>query len=231
EPEVWKENRRKQREQRHEFRLPLFDIFRARVLWNTFTACLWMASGFVVYYTVFGLFATHLQKDLHFSPGLVALPLALTNAVTFLSGGFWGIVADRLGRRWAMIIPAFIGLFVTPFYLGFFTDSYAVIVFAFVLQGFFVGGVYGQNPAYLTERFPTEVRATAAGFCYHQGAIFGGLAGPILAAFAVGQSLGFAIPMLVTTTGGLIVFMIALLLGPETKGHVMISDLTLVAEA
>ena len=33
----------------------------------------------------------------------------------------------------------------------------------------------------MTERFPTEVRATASGFCYHQGAIFGGLMGPIMA--------------------------------------------------
>ena len=32
----------------------------------------------------------------------------------------------------------------------------------------------------MTERFPTEVRATAAAFCYHFGAIFGGLVAPIL---------------------------------------------------
>ena len=32
-------------------------------------ACLWMASGFVIYYSVYGMFATHLQKDLHLSAG------------------------------------------------------------------------------------------------------------------------------------------------------------------
>ena len=50
--------------------------------------------------------------------------------------------------------------------------------------------------------FPTEVRATAGGFCYHQGAIFGGLTAPILTFFAVNMHLGFAIPMLIGTITG-----------------------------
>jgi SHS family lactate transporter-like MFS transporter len=229
EPEVWVANRAKQREQNREFRTPLFDIFRPRVLGNTITACLWMGSGFVVYYSVYGLFATHMQKDLHFSPGMVALPIALANLIGFLASGFWGWVADLYGRRWSMIIPAIIGIFITPIYL--FTANYAVITTAFVIQGVFLGAIYGQNPSYLSERFPTEVRATAAGFCYHQGAIWGGLVGPVLAAFAAGQPTGFAVPMLVGTVGGALVFIVALLLGPETKGKVLVADITLTAGA
>jgi SHS family lactate transporter-like MFS transporter len=226
EPEVWKENREKQRTQKQEFRIPLLQIFRPRMLPNTLTACLWMASGFVTYYTVFGLFATHLQKDLGFGPGDVALPIALANVTTFLASCFWGFVADRIGRRWAMIIPALIGIFVTPFYLGFFTTSYPILVTAFTIQGLFVGAIYGQNPSYLNERFPTEVRATAAGFCYHQGAIWGGLCGPLLGAWAITAG-GFTVPMMITTVVALGVFVAALLMGPETKGQVMISDIQL----
>ena len=77
---------------------------------------------------------------------------------------------------------------------------------AFILQGAFLGAIYGQNPAYLTERFPTEVRATASGFCYHQGAIWAGFTGPMLTYFAASQPLGFAVPMLIATTGAAIVF-------------------------
>jgi MFS transporter, SHS family, lactate transporter len=229
EPEVWVANRRKQREQNTEFRAPLLEIFRRRVLGNTITACLWMGSSFVVYYSVYGLFATHMQKDLHFSPGLVALPIALANLTGFLASGFWGWIADLYGRRWSMIIPAIIGIFITPLYL--FTSNYAVITTAFVIQGVFLGAIYGQNPSYLSERFPTEVRATAAGFCYHQGAIWGGLVGPVLAAFAAGEPSGFAIPMLVGSVAGALVFIVALLLGPETKGKVLVSDITLAAGA
>lgn len=227
EPPVWRENREKQRKQK-EFRLPLLEIFRPKVLPNTLTACLWMASSFITYYTCFGLFATHLQKDLGFGPGAVALPNALANLAIFVSSCIWGSVADKIGRRWAMIIPALIGILVTPFYLGFFTTSYPILVLAFTIQGFFVGSIYGQNPSYLNERFPTEVRATAAGFCYHQGAIWGGLCGPLLGMWAANSPGGFAIPMLVTTIAALLVFAFALLLGPETKGKVLLSDLELV---
>src|SRR5438094_3218083 len=73
EPEIWKQNREQQRQQKREVHLPLIEIFRWRVLPNTLTACLWMGSGFVSYYTIFGLFPTHLQKDLGFGPGDVAL--------------------------------------------------------------------------------------------------------------------------------------------------------------
>jgi SHS family lactate transporter-like MFS transporter len=228
EPEVWVENRRLQREQKQEFRAPLFDIFRRRLLGNTLSACLWMASSFVVYYSVYGMFATHLQKDLHLGAAMIATPIALANLVAFLASGFWGWVADRLGRRWGMIIPAAIGFFITPFYL--FTASYAVLCAAFILQGAFLGAIYGQNPSYLAERFPTEVRATAAGFCYHQGAIWAGFTGPVLALLAAGQPLGFALPMLISTSGGALVFVVALLIGPETKGKVLVPQLTLVSE-
>ena len=227
EPAVWKENRRLQSEQNKEFRAPLFEIFRPQVLGNTLTACLWMASGFVIYYSVYGMFATHLQKDLHLDAASIAMPIALANLVAFLASGCWGFVADVLGRRWAMIIPASIGLFVTPLYL--FVDSYPLLAGAFILQGAFLGAIYGQNPSYLSERFPTEVRATASGFCYHQGAIWAGFTGPLLALFAVTQPLGFAVPMLVSTVGAALVFVITLLLSPETKGKVFVSQLSLAA--
>jgi SHS family lactate transporter-like MFS transporter len=102
---------------------------------------------------------------------------------------------------------------------------------AFILQGAFLGAIYGQNPAYLTERFPTEVRATASGFCYHQGAIWAGFTGPVLTYFAVSQPLGFAVPMLVATTGAAIVFVITLLFSPETKGKELVAQITLLQAA
>ena len=224
EPEVWAENRRLQREQKKEFRAPLLDIFRPRMLGNTLTACLWMASGFVVYYSVYGMFATHLQKDLQFGAAMVAMPIALANLVAFFASGFWGWIADGYGRRWAMIIPAAIGVFITPFYL--FTDLR--VAGAYIVQGAFLGAIYGQNPSYLSERFPTEVRATASGFCYHQGAIWAGFTGPVLAYFAVGQPLGFAVPMLISTIGAALIFIVSLLIGPETRGKVLVPQLTLL---
>ena len=224
EPPVWVENRRIQRAQHREVRLPLFSIFKRQVLVNTLTACWFMASAFVIGYSIGGLFPTYLQKDVGLSAGYVALPVLLQSLVFFLSSALWGFMADRVGRRWAILIPALLTIPVAPLYLM--TDNYAMIVVFFALQGAFGGGgMHVQYPAYLSERFPTEVRATASGFVYHQGAIFGGLVAPVLAYVAATWQIGFAIPMLIGTTVSCVSLLLAMAVSPETRGKELVADL------
>jgi len=224
EPPVWLENRRLQRAQHREVRTPLFSIFKRGLLGNTLTACWMMASAFVVGYSIGGLFPTYLQRDLHLTPGHVALPVLLQSLMFFLSGSLWGWFADRVGRRWAIILPAILTIPVAPLYL--LTTNYTMIVIFFTLQGAFgAGGMHAQYPAYLSERFPTEVRATAGGFVYHQGAIFGGLVGPVLAYLATSWQLGFAIPMLIGTTVACVSLILAMAISPETRGKELVPDL------
>jgi SHS family lactate transporter-like MFS transporter len=192
---------------------------------NTLTACWWMTSLFIVAYTIL-MFPTYLQRDLHLSPGLVALPIMLQNVAVFSSSLLWGFVADRFGRLWALIIPAIVGFAITPLYL--LTSNYTLIVIFFALQGAFAGGgIWLASPSYLSERFPTEVRATAAGFCYHQGGIWGGFVAPVLAYVAATLNVGFPIPMLVATSAGLLSVIVALLFSPETRGKELSPDLVL----
>jgi SHS family lactate transporter-like MFS transporter len=224
EPPVWLENRRLQRTQHREVRTPLFSIFKRGLLGNTLTACWMMASAFVVGYSIGGLFPTYLQRDLHLTPGHVALPVLLQSLMFFVSGSLWGWFADRVGRRWAIMIPAILTIPVAPLYL--LTTDYTMIVIFFTLQGAFgAGGMHAQYPAYLSERFPTEVRATAGGFVYHQGAIFGGLVGPVLAYLATSWQLGFAIPMLIGTTVACLSLILAMAISPETRGKELVPDL------
>jgi SHS family lactate transporter-like MFS transporter len=129
EPPVWPENRRLQRE----VRAPLMAIFKRDPLGNTLTACGWMASSFVVGYSIGTLFATHLQKDLGLSAALVALPVMLQNLLIFISCCCWDRVAGVLGSRWAMILPALLAIPVTPLYL--LTNNHTRIVVFFALAG------------------------------------------------------------------------------------------------
>jgi SHS family lactate transporter-like MFS transporter len=226
EPEIWVENRRKQRLENKEFRAPLFTIFKRGVLANTLTACWMMASAFVVGYSVGGMFPSYLQKDLGLPTAYVALPIMLQSLMFFLSAVLWGWVSDRFGRKQTLIITALVTIPLAPLYL--LTTNYTMIVVFFTLQGWFGGGgMHTQWPHYLSERFPTEVRATATGFCYHQGAIFGGLVGPIVTYFATTWHMGFAIPMMIGTIGGSCLLAIAMLFSPETKGTQMVSDIQL----
>jgi SHS family lactate transporter-like MFS transporter len=226
EPEGWVENRRQQREIKAEVKAPLLSIFKRGLLFNTLTACFWIASTFCVYYSIWALFSAYLQKELNWTPLMVATPLFWANIVVFAGNSLWGIVSDVWGRRPGMIVPATIAIFLTPFYLW--TTDPIYIVSAFIVQGMFGGSIYGQMPSYLSERFPTEVRATASGFIYHQGAIWGGLVAPVLTYLAVQMNFGFAMPMMISTMLFLALVVISVLLGPETKGKTLTADLEII---
>jgi SHS family lactate transporter-like MFS transporter len=153
-----------------------------------------------------------------------------------LSSAIYGLLYSYIGWRgmlwigvlpalWSMIIPAALAIPIAPLYL--LTTDFTWIAVGFVLQGAFGNALYSQLPSYLAERFPTEVRATAIAFCYHQGAIWGGLVPPVLVYFATTYNLGLAIPMLVSTVIAAASVVISLLLSPETKGKVLVADLAL----
>lgn len=223
EPTVWVENRKQQREQGREVRAPLMRIFRRPLLGNTLTASWWMISGFVVYYSINALFATHLQQDLHFTPAQVAFPVAMTSLVGLIFSGFWGVLSDRVGRRWSAIIPGLLTIPVAGWYLM--TSNPEVVVWGFILQGAFGQAIYWLNPIYLAERFPTEVRAAASAFCYHIGAIFGGAVPPLVTLLAGYHAMGLPMAMLIGTVVGAVSFCLALLNGPETKGTDFVHEL------
>ncbi|WIM13758.1 MFS transporter [Enhydrobacter sp.] len=223
EPPVWAENKHKQTTEKQEVKLPLFTIFKPKYLFNTLTGVVWMAAAFCVYYSIWALFSTYLQKEMQWTPLMVATPLFWANIVVLFGSMLWGAVSDKYGRRAAIAAPAIIAIFVTPLYL--YTQNPTIVILGFILQGLFGGSIYGQNPSYLTERFPTEVRATAAGFVYHQGAIWGGLVAPVISYFAVERGMGFALPMMVATIASLVVVVISILLSPETRGKQFTADI------
>ena len=69
------------------------------------------------------------------------------------------------------------------------------------------------------------MRATAAGFCYHQGAIFGGFVPPVLTYCALTYNVSFSVPMLIGTVVAASSVVVALLISPETKGKELTSEL------
>jgi SHS family lactate transporter-like MFS transporter len=101
----------------------------------------------------------------------------------------------------------------------------------FLADDCFVGGQGCLSPGWLAERFLTAVRATAAGFVYHQGAVWGAAVAPLLTYFAANQQMGLAKPMIYGTVASSIVYLIAECVGPETKGKVLTATLEVIAPA
>ena len=101
------------------------------------------------------------------------------------------------GRRWAMIDRAAIGLFITPLYL--FVDSYPLLAGAFDRAGRIPGrDLWARMAALPIGMVPDRGAGDRRRFLYHEGAIWAGFTGPLLALFAATQPLGFAVPMLVS---------------------------------
>jgi len=176
-----------------------------------------MASNFVLYYSIWALFATHLQADLKLTTMGTAVPFMIANILSFLGMSWWGWTADKIGRRWAMIIPATHRSPDRPIYL--FTSDPFWITIGFGLQGAFGGALYSQLPSYLSERFADRGARHRERFCYHQGAILGGLVAPVLAYFAVNYDLGYAIPMLVGTVTAAVSVVISCCSAPRQRAR------------
>ena len=168
EPEVWIENRRKQRAENREFRAPLFSIFQAERARQYPHGVL--DDGQRVRRRLLG------RRHVPLIPAEGSRPShRLCRAADHAAepdvlplGDPLGLVADRFGRRPTLMITALMTIPVAPLYL--LTTDYTMIVVFFTLQGFFGGGgMHTQWPHYLSERFPTEVRATATGSAIIRG--------------------------------------------------------------
>ena len=61
---------------------------------------------------------------------------------------------------------------------------------------------------------------------YSLSALAGGLASPLLVWYATTNQITLSGPILVVTVVGLAIFLVAVLLSPETKGKVLIADLS-----
>jgi hypothetical protein len=83
--------------------------------------------------------------------------------------------------------------------------------------GFFVFGVFAGFAVYLPEIFPTQVRATAVGFCTGSARIVTSF-GPLVAGLMVGAFGGSFNKVTAFMTCMAVFSIIAMILGRETKG-------------
>ena len=164
--------------------LPLFAIFKRKYLFNTLDRLPVDGRDFCVYYAIWALLGTYLQKELSWTPPRWRSRCSGATSSSSLASASGARCRTSVGRRWAMMIPAFIAIFITPLYLAT-TDPHLFLDLVHAAGRLRRRRSTARIPSYLSERFPTEVRATAAGFVYHQGAIWGGLVAPVLTYFAV----------------------------------------------
>jgi putative MFS transporter len=183
--------------------------WRTVLLWIVSFCFLWASNGII-----FMLPTILVQRGF-------ALPQILgflfVQAVAAIVGyAACGFLIDRFGRRPVLFLYYFVGAF---FHLWFAEATGIWIYFAIAAVGWVNPGVYGSNGVYVSELYPTHLRATAVGWFFGIGRI-----GSFLAPTVVGFMLYWGAGQYVLHTFAL-TFLIASIalwfVGIETKGKVL----------
>jgi MFS transporter, SHS family, lactate transporter len=165
------------------------------------------------------LYPTFLKVQHGFDPHTVSLIAISYNIAAMLGGIFFGSVSEKIGRKKAMIIAAFLALPVLPLW-AFSTGSFNIGLGAFLMQ-FMVQGAWGVVPTYLNELVPANARAVLPGFVYQLGNLLASVNATLQAriAEANGGNYGMAMALVAGTVAILICLFVAF--GRETRGVVI----------
>jgi MFS family permease len=126
----------------------------------------------------------------------------------------FGYIADLIGRRPTIFLYSLATL-VVGLYLFLGVNTYGPYPILLLIYGFFVVGIFSGHAIYMSELFPTHVRATAVAFCNGSGRVFTSF-GPLVAGLLVVQ-LGGLSNATGIMTGFAVLSIVAVLLGRETR--------------
>lgn len=114
------------------------------------------------------------------SKAAVGLTISAPTIGVALSAPFWGLLAERVGRR-RVIVSATLVLAI-PTMLAATAGSLASLVFWRLLQGLVMPGVFGVTIAYITEEWPAADVARVMSI-YVSGTVLGGFLGRLLTGY------------------------------------------------
>ncbi|KGT95233.1 sugar transporter [Erwinia typographi] len=162
------------------------------------------------------LYPTFLKVQHGFDPHTVSIIAICYNIAAMLGGVFFGTLSEKIGRKKAMMIAAFLALPVIPLW-AFSTGSVMIGLGAFLMQ-FMVQGAWGVVPTYLTELVPANTRAVLPGFVYQLGNLIASVNATLQSSIAEahGNNYGLAMASVAGTVAVLICLFVAF--GRETRG-------------
>ncbi len=214
EPELYQRTR----EQEAASKAPtsVWAIFSPALVKTTVLTALLCTGAQGGYYAVTTWLPTFLKTERHLSvigTGGYLLVIILGSFIGYLVGAY---LTDRLGRRANLLIFAALSGVTIYAYTRLTLSNEQMLILGFPL-GFAASGIFSGMGAYLTELFPSAVRATGQGFAYNFGRGFGALFPSLVGYLANTKGLGIAIGMF--AGGAYLIVLVAAVLLPETKGR------------
>jgi MFS family permease len=201
-----------------EVRRSFLEIFSPDLLKTTVLASLLCTGIQGGYYAITTWLPTFLKMERGLSvigTGGYLLVIITGSFCGYLCGAYLG---DRLGRRGNLILFSILSGLAIYAYTQMQLTNNQILVLGFPL-GFAASGIFGGLGAFLTELFPSALRANGQGFAYNFGRGVGALFPTLVGYLSAKSTLGLAIGMF--AGGAYCVVLIAALLLPETKGRTL----------
>ncbi|HEY0287447.1 MAG TPA: MFS transporter [Pseudomonas sp.] len=201
-----------------EVRRSFWEIFSPELLKTTVLAALLCTGIQGGYYAITTWLPTFLKVERGLSvigTGGYLLVIITGSFCGYLCGAYLG---DRLGRRGNLILFSILSGVAIYAYTQMQLTNNQILVLGFPL-GFAASGIFGGLGAFLTELFPSALRANGQGFAYNFGRGVGALFPTLVGYLSAKSTLGLAIGMF--AGGAYCVVLIAALLLPETKGRTL----------
>ena len=132
----------------------------------------------------------------------------------FLGYITFGWIADRIGRRPAFTLFMIGAAAVVPLFAFNARSTWTLLAIG-PLVGYFAHGYFSLFGAMLAELFPTNIRASAQGFCYNAGRLASAAAPVLIGSAAPRYGLGAALAAdaVFFALGGILIWLL-----PETRG-------------
>ncbi|HLE34915.1 MAG TPA: MFS transporter [Nitrososphaerales archaeon] len=216
ESEVWLETARKKRVERAPLRRVMFSREERK---RFFLSLILMTGLMYAWYTSMGFMPTYLHQYVKLDRPEVATIMIAATISSLLGHVFVGFISQYLGRRKTLtIFPAAAIILLFPAMFGLYNASSTSERILYIVPFVFVATTcFGAIPAFLSERFLTEVRNSAAGFVYNGGLIIGSWS-PLIAINLLSNA-GSLTPIVLSLNimAGLIVALVGARLNPETR--------------
>ncbi|EPA06446.1 transporter, major facilitator family protein [Candidatus Nitrosarchaeum limnium BG20] len=198
---------------------PLRSIVLGKIHRKEFLLCAAIMTGLVyMYHGSISVLPTYLGQFGSFEKKEIALIMIYATASSWIGMIVTGWLSQKIGRKKSMLIFVSASILVSIPLATMILDNVYGLIFYVIVFAFVVSTASGPIPAYFSERFPTQIRNSAAGFSYNAGLIFGSWS-PLIALYLMS---GVPKPMIPVALGiniiiGSIILIIPTLLSRETR--------------
>ncbi len=199
---------------------PIRKVFAQKESRRSFFLALIIMTGLMYcYYSAMGFYPTFLQNYVHLEKPQVATLMIVATTTSLFGQVFAGFLSQKIGRikSIAIIAASAVAFSIPALYVIYNSASMLDKAFFTILYIFVATIGFGPIPAFLSEKFSTEIRNSATGFVYNAGLIVGSWA-PVVAVTLLANAGKFT-PFLLGANiiVGSIIILIGCKLNAETR--------------